>query len=104
MNNLDFNFEEVEPEYQDALAATPQMVVLSLGLNTVKVIVYFMLNNGLHITGGKVLSGMGVVTLTCKAESPSGCVTASNRLRKIIYTFTNAQGMAREFEFKCQIK
>lgn len=102
MNDIEFKFEEVAPEYAEAIVPKPQIVVLNLDISTTKVIVYFMANTALTITGGYVKSAMGKVNLQYLAESPSGAYTASVNLKKIIFTFSNVQGMATNFEFTGQ--
>gem|GEM_PF-3009385 len=99
MNNIAYQFEVMTPELPDALAPEPQTLVFALDIHTVKVFVYFMLNSALSITGGQASSAMGTVELSLTVDSPSGVVCASVNLRKVCFTFTEAQGMARSFRF-----
>lgn len=100
MNNLDFKFEILEPELPEATVSHPQVLVFYEDIKTVKVFVYFMENCAVKITEGIAKSAMGKIKLKYKAHSPSEAVTACVNLRKILFTFTNAQGIARDFEFE----
>ena len=102
MNHIEFKFEEETPEYAGAIVSKPQIIVLNLDIDTAKVIVYFMTNTALSITGGYVKSAMGKVSLQYLAESPNGVYNTSIGLRKVIFTFPNTQGMAKNFKFKGQ--
>lgn len=99
ITGLDFIFEEVEPEYPDAIVPTPQLVVFSQDINTTIVFVYFMANAALKIKGGIAKSAMGKVKLQYIAESPCDALTTSVKLHKVKFTFTSAMGMATNFEF-----
>jgi hypothetical protein len=99
MNELEYNFEVLEPELPDATVARPQLLVFHEDLNTIKVFVYFMENCAVNVTGGMARSAMGKVRLRYKADHQDDAVTACVNLRKILFTFTNAQGMASNFEF-----
>ncbi|MDH5232832.1 MAG: hypothetical protein OEY38_22475 [Gammaproteobacteria bacterium] len=100
MNNLEFKFDVLEPESPEATVSKPQVLVFNEDINTVKVFVYFMENCAVNITEGIAKSAMGKIKLKYKTHSPSETVTACVNLRKILFTFTNAQGIAREFEFE----
>lgn len=102
MNEIKLEFEVREPEADIAWVASPQVLVHRAVDGKIKVIVYFMINNAMTITGGTAQSAMGKVKLWFRGESPSGLFTASNRVAKIEYTFPNPQGMARNFEFMGQ--
>ncbi len=92
-------FEILEPEHPESLVGSPQTVVFNRELDLVSVVVYFMANGALQITGGEAKSALGKVKLQYTAESPSGAYTACQSLRKIMFTFENAGGMASVFEF-----
>ncbi len=96
---LPFDFQVLEPEDPDSHAEQPQILVLSQSMDVLQVWVYFMLNQALEITGGHVTHGMGKIKLWCTAETPSGAYTASTNLRKVLYTFSEAQGLSRDFSF-----
>jgi len=76
-----------------------KMIVARTKNSQLKVTVYFMANTALKISGGIAKSVMGKVKLQYTAVTPSGAYTASQTLRKIVFTFTNPQGMASNFEF-----
>jgi len=99
---LEYEFEVLEPEDDLENAPTPQMLVLNTKDNQLRVTIYFMANTALGITGGIAKSAMGKVKLQYTAETPSGAYTASVSLRKIVFTFTDPQGMASNFEFNGQ--
>jgi len=61
-----------------------------------------MANTALEIKSGFAKTAMGNLMLYYLADSPSGAFTASNKLHKVLFTFPNAQGMARTFEFRGQ--
>jgi len=61
-----------------------------------------MANTVLEVTGGEAKAAMGKVRLQYTAVTESGAYTASETLRKIIFTFNNPQGMARNYEFNGQ--
>ena len=100
MSVLEFKFEVLEPEMPKATVGTPQLLVFNEDINTIKVFVYFMENCAVEITDGVATSAMGNIKLKYKAHSPSGAVAACVNLRKILFTFYNAQGIARNFEFE----
>lgn len=100
MNELEYEFEVCEPEFPEALVSTPQILVFSIDLNTIKVVVYFMANKAVTIAEGIAKSKLGKIALSCKQESSSGAYTASVRLCKVIYTFSNAQGISSNFLFE----
>ena len=104
MNKLRYMFEVLEPETPEAMVPSPQMLVFCEGVHTVKVIVYFMANSALVITGGVARSAMGKIKLQYKAHSPSGAYNASIDLRKVMFTFPETQGMARQFEFEGELE
>lgn len=100
MKELEYEFEVLDPEYPDAIVPEPQLLVFNIDMNTVKVFVYFMDNCAIEVQEGFASSGMGTITLKYRGESPSSAVTASVNLRKIAFTFTDAQGIGRNFAFK----
>lgn len=100
MNELKYTFEVLEPELPEAIVGKPQLLVFSEDLNTVKVFVYFMANCAATITDGIAKSAMGKVKLKYTANYPDGAVAACINLRKILFTSTDAQGMANNFEFE----
>ncbi len=100
MNDLDYTFKVLEPEYPDAFVANPQLLVFDMESNIKKVSVYFMANGAAEISDAGVKHGMGKINLRCDAISQSGAYTASVTLRKVEYTFANAAGLAREFSFE----
>lgn len=100
MNELEYKFEVLEPESPEATVGMPQLLVLNEGIDSVKVIVYFMTNCALTITEEIAISAMGKVILQYKAHSPSNAYTACVNIRKVMFTFSNAQGMTTNFEFK----
>lgn len=99
IDELKFIFEEVEPEYPNAMVPNPQLVVFIQDINTIVVFVYFMANAALKIKGGIAKSAMGKIKLQCLADSPFDAVTASVKLHKVKFTFPAAMGMATNFEF-----
>ena len=100
MNELEYKFEVLEPELPEETVGRPQLLVFSEHINTVKVFAYFMTNCAATITDGKAKSAMGKVKLKCTENYPDGAVAACINLRKVLFTFTNAQGMANNFEFE----
>ncbi len=99
MNNIDFSFEEMKPEYPEAIVKSPQISIFNIEPGTIKVIIYFMANCALSITNGTVKSAMGKTNLQYVAESPSGAYTACQNIRKICFTIYNAQGISPNFKF-----
>lgn len=99
---MKYNFEELEPEHDLQYVQAPQMLVVNTKNQTRKVFVYFMTNTALEISGGIVESAMGRVKLQYKAEKAGGACSASQTLRKVVFTFPDPQGMASSFEFHGQ--
>jgi len=99
MKNLEYSFEVVEPDYPNAFVPEPQVLVFDLGNNTRRIEVHFMENSALAIVGSDISSGMGTLNLWYETERP-GVLAASKNLRKVIYTFANSQGMARNVIFR----
>ena len=99
---MEYEFEIQEPEEELEYVPTPQMLIASTKSNQLKATIYFMANTALQIRSGIAKSAMGKIRLQYVADTPSGAYTASETLRKIVFTFTNPQGMASNFEFHGQ--
>ena len=96
---MQYEFEIQEPEEEMESVSSPQMLVVRTKNGQLKVTIYFMANTALEINGGVAKPAMGKVKLQYTAVTPSGAYTASQTLRKIVFTFTSPQGMASNFEF-----
>lgn len=104
MSELNYSFEISKAEYPDAVVCSPQIITIHLEINVIKVIIYFMANTAIEITNGVAKSKMGRIALSYQAKSPSGAYCASVNLRKIIFTFNNAQGSSNNFVFEGEKK
>jgi len=101
---MTFEFEQLTPDYPDALIPCDQLVVFQIDIHTIKVVVHFMLNAGLSIESARADSALGTVYLSVVAKSASGGICASSRAQKVCFTFPEAQGMASNFDFKIKTK
>ena len=101
---MKYEFEVLEPEDGMVYVSSPQILTVHTKSDQVRVYIYFMANTALEINGGVVKSAMGKVKLQYRAVTPSGAYTASQTLRKIVFTFNRPKGMAPNFEFHGQEK
>ncbi|MGH1538817.1 MAG: hypothetical protein ACRBHB_00210 [Arenicella sp.] len=96
---MDYEFEVQEPEEEFDYVPSAQMLIVNTRNKQLRVIIYFMANTALEISQGIATTSMGKVRLQYMADTPSGAYTASQTLRKIVFVFTDPQGMAKEVEF-----
>ena len=96
---MEYEFEVQEPEDELEFVSTPQLLIVSTKNGHLKVIIYFMSNTALEINDGIAKSAMSKIKLQYTAVPSNDAYTASQILRKVVYTFTNPQGMASNFEF-----
>ena len=104
MSELNYNFEVAEAEYANAVVYAPQLLIMHLDVEVIKVVIYFMANTAVEITNGIAKSKMGKIALSYQAKSSSGAYCASVNLRKIIFTFNKAQGLSNNFVFEGERK
>ena len=104
MSELNYNFEIAEAEYSNAVVYAPQLLIMHLDVDVIKVVIYFMANTAVEITNGIAKSKMGRIALSYQAKSSSGAYCASVNLRKIIFTFNKAQGLTNNFVFEGERK
>ena len=99
---MKYEFIVLKPEDDFIFVDCPQMLVAGHQLGELHVIIYFMANDALEITGGIASTTMGKVILQYTAISPSGAYAASQSLHKIAFRFASPKGMPNKFEFKGQ--
>ena len=99
---MQYEFEVQEPGDEMEYVPSPQMLIFHTKNDQLRVTIYFMANTALEINGGIAKSAMGKVKLQYSANPPSGAYTASQSLRKVVFTFDSPQGMATSFEFHGQ--
>ena len=99
---VEYEFEVQEPEDEIGYVPSPQMLIVHTKNDQLRVTIYFMANTAQEISGGIAMSAMGKVKLQYSAITPSGAYTASQTLRKVVFTFNSPQGMTSNFEFDGQ--
>ena len=96
---MQYEFEVAEPDEDLEFVPKPQVIVAQTKSGFVKVTVLFMANSALQIDTGIAKSSMGKVKLQFTGKTLSDAYTASQTLRKVVFTFTSPKGMAGNFEF-----
>ncbi len=85
--NTQYDFAVIPVEDSLVSVASPQLIAFRDADHVVRVWVYLMLNNALSVTSGQARAAMGKIRLSYSAESPSGALTASQRLAKLEFIF-----------------
>ena len=99
---MKFTFEVLNVEEEIAFVSSPQITVFDSIDGQRNIIIYFMANTAIEIIEGHAVSGLGKVKLFYTAASKNNVLTASNSIRKVVYKFSNPQGMANQVEFHGQ--